>query len=149
MVQSRNTTVDYTVKGISYMGLSAYGKIMVGNRAFEFIMIAMLRIIFRFPGTRWIPSLLLYCSRQKRFHAAVMTKSSGTIFSPDNKGPLRGRKLCRQRADGAFLSFLDVTKRSIRRIVHRKRGSGILLIQRAYKKGFNRNVDSFSAGGHE
>ena len=36
MVQSRNTTVDYTVKGISYMGLSAYGKIMVGDRAFEF-----------------------------------------------------------------------------------------------------------------
>lgn len=36
MVQSINTKVDVVVKGTSFHGLTTYGKIMVGDRAFEF-----------------------------------------------------------------------------------------------------------------
>ena len=36
MVQSLNTKVDLTIKGISYLKLNNYGKIMVGDKAFEF-----------------------------------------------------------------------------------------------------------------
>ena len=36
MVASKNTSVDLVVKGTSFLGLSSYGQIMVGNNAFEF-----------------------------------------------------------------------------------------------------------------
>ncbi len=37
MVQSLNTKVALTAKGISYLGIGAqYGKFLVGDRAFEF-----------------------------------------------------------------------------------------------------------------
>lgn len=37
MVQSLNTTAELTAQGISYLGIGAkYGKILVGDRAFEF-----------------------------------------------------------------------------------------------------------------
>ncbi len=37
MVQSLNAKAEYTTQGISYLGIGAkYGKILVGDQAFEF-----------------------------------------------------------------------------------------------------------------
>lgn len=36
MAQSLNTKVDFTTAGIAYLGFAEYGKIMIGDRAFEF-----------------------------------------------------------------------------------------------------------------
>lgn len=36
MAQSMNTKVDLVVKGTSFHGLTTYGKIMTGDKAFEF-----------------------------------------------------------------------------------------------------------------
>lgn len=36
MAESLNTKAELVVPGISYMGLNNYGKIMVGDKAFEF-----------------------------------------------------------------------------------------------------------------
>ena len=36
MVQSLNTKVDLTIKANSYLGLPKYGKVMIGDKAFEF-----------------------------------------------------------------------------------------------------------------
>ena len=36
MVQSQNTKVDYTERASSLSGLTTYGDVMVGDRAFEF-----------------------------------------------------------------------------------------------------------------
>ncbi len=36
MVESLNAKVDMAVDGTSYMGLTDYGKIMIGDKAFEF-----------------------------------------------------------------------------------------------------------------
>ena len=36
MVQSINSKVDLVMAGTSYMGLTDYGKIMIGNKGFEF-----------------------------------------------------------------------------------------------------------------
>ena len=36
MVQSMNTKVDYTVAATSYLGMANYGKVMIGDKAFEF-----------------------------------------------------------------------------------------------------------------
>ena len=77
MVQSRNTTVDYTVKGISYMGLSAYGKIMVGDRAFEFYNDRNVKDYIQIPWDEVdtiVASVLFKGRKISRF--AIMTKSS-------------------------------------------------------------------------
>ena len=125
MVQSRNTTVDYTVKGISYMGLSAYGKIMVGDRAFEFYNDRNVKDYIQIPWDEVdtiVASVLFKGRKISRF--AVITKSSGTFSfsSRDNKALLRAvaNYVDKERMVRS-LSFLDVTKRSIRRIVHRKK----------------------------
>lgn len=125
MVQSRNTTVDYTVKGISYMGLSAYGKIMVGDRAFEFYNDRNVKDYIQIPWDEvdTIVASVLFKGR-KISRIAVMTKSSGTFSfsSRDNKALLRAvaNYVDKERMVRS-LSFLDVIKRSIRRIVHRKK----------------------------
>ena len=36
MVQSYNSHVDLTIQGTSFLGLPKYGKIMIGDKAFEF-----------------------------------------------------------------------------------------------------------------
>ncbi|MCC8127909.1 MAG: DUF956 family protein [Clostridiales bacterium] len=36
MAQSLNTKVDYVTDATSYSGLNSYGKIMIGDRAFEY-----------------------------------------------------------------------------------------------------------------
>ena len=36
MVQSLNTKVDFTIEATSYLGIASYGKVMVGDKAFEF-----------------------------------------------------------------------------------------------------------------
>ncbi len=36
MADSMNTRADLVVKGISYQGLNSYGRIMVGDKAFEY-----------------------------------------------------------------------------------------------------------------
>ena len=109
MVQSRNTTVDYTVKGISYMGLSAYGKIMVGDRAFEFYNDRNVKDYIQIPWDE-VDTIV----------ASVLFK--GRKISRDNKALLRAvaNYVDKERMVRS-LSFLDVIKRSIRRIVHRKK----------------------------
>ena len=51
MVQSINTKVDLTMAGTSYMGLSDYGKIMIGDKGFEFFND---RDISKFHGKKWM-----------------------------------------------------------------------------------------------
>ncbi len=36
MVQSLNTKVDLTINATSYLGMADYGKIMIGDKGFEF-----------------------------------------------------------------------------------------------------------------
>lgn len=36
MAQSLNTKVDFTTSAIAYLGFAEYGKIMIGDKAFEF-----------------------------------------------------------------------------------------------------------------
>lgn len=36
MVQSLNTKVDLTIDGSSFLGINSYGKVMIGDNAFEY-----------------------------------------------------------------------------------------------------------------
>ncbi|MEG0528086.1 DUF956 family protein [Amedibacillus sp. YH-ame10] len=115
MAQSLNTKVDLTINATSYMGMATYGKVMIGDKAFEFyndknvedyIQIPWQEINFVSASVilkgRWIP----------RF--AIITKTNGTytFSSRDNKRLLRAIQgyVDAQRMVKS-LSFFDVIKR--------------------------------------
>ena len=87
MVESLNTKVDLSIDATSFMGLSEYGKIMVGDHAFEFynnrsaekyiqipweeVDVVIASVMF---GGKWIPRY------------AIRTKKNGTFtFHPKNR----------------------------------------------------------------
>ena len=116
-VQSLNSAVDFSVRATSFQGLSSYGTVMVGNRAFEYYNERNVRDFIQIPwdevdrvaasvifGGAWIP----------RF--AVITKKNGSFsFSTrDNKATLRAVR-AHMPADRLVrsLSFLDVVKQGL------------------------------------
>ncbi|MGX7352111.1 hypothetical protein RU97_GL002185 [Enterococcus canis] len=117
MVQSLNTKVDLTIKGTSYMGMSDYGQIMVGDNAFEFyndrdankfIQIPWEEVDYvvasvMFKG-KWIPRY------------AIQTKRNGT-YSFASKEPKKVLRAIREYVDPdrmvQSLSFFDVVKRGV------------------------------------
>ncbi|MGX8835687.1 DUF956 family protein [Amedibacillus sp. YH-ame6] len=115
MAQSLNTKVDLTINATSYMGMATYGKVMIGDKAFEFyndknvedyIQIPWQEINFVSASVilkgRWIP----------RF--AIITKTNGTytFSSRDNKRLLRAiQGYVDARRMVKSLSFFDVIKR--------------------------------------
>ena len=117
MAQSMNSKVNFTIKASSFLGLTTYGSVMVGNKAFEFYSERNPEDNIQIPwseidrvaasvmfGGRWLP----------RF--AIMTKGSGnfTFSTRDNKATLRaiGKYVPADRLVRS-LSFLDVTKRGV------------------------------------
>lgn len=123
MAQSQNTTVDLTTPGTSFMGLSKYGNIMVGDKAFEFYNDKNPEDFIQIPwsevdyvsasvmfGGRWIP----------RF--AIFTKQNGhyDFSTRDNKETLRAVRE-HVPADRLLrsLSFLDIVKAGIVGLFHR------------------------------
>lgn len=97
MAESLNTKCDIAVPGISYMGLNSYGKIMVGDKAFEyyndrdvndFIQIPWTEIEYIVAdlvfGGKWIP----------RF--AIETKNNGTFRFGASRNTKRVLRACRE-----------------------------------------------------
>ena len=125
MVQSLNTTVDMTIKATSYLGLSNYGKVMIGDRAFEFYNERNVKDYIQIPweevdyvtasvmfGGKWLP----------RF--AIMTKKNGnyTFSTRDNKAVLRAiNKYVKSDRLVRSLSFFQVIKRGVTNIFKRKK----------------------------
>ncbi len=124
MVQSINTKVDVIEKATSFIGAAEYGKIMVGDKGFEFynerdakkfvqipweeVDIVITSVIFK---GKWIP----------RF--AIKTKHNGTFtFSTkDPKKVLRGiRVYIDPNRIVKSLSFFEVIKKSVKNIFLKK-----------------------------
>lgn len=124
MVQSLNTKVDFTIKATSHMGLTTYGNIMIGDRAFEFYNERKVSDYIQVPWEEieYIAASLLFKGKKiSRF--VIVTKDSGkyTFSSRDNKALLRA---VRQYVDPLkmvrSLSFLDVIKRGVKALFKRK-----------------------------
>ena len=115
MVQSLNTKVDLVVNGNSHLGMTDYGKIMVGNKGFEFyddrdvknfiqipwdeVNLVVVSVMF---GGHWIP----------RF--SFQTKRNGmiTFSAKDPKKVLRAvRKYIKPERIVKSLSFFQVIGR--------------------------------------
>lgn len=92
MIQSLNTKVDLTIKGTSFVGFTKYGKIMVGDKAFEFYNDNNIADYIQIPYDevdRVIASVIFNGKWIPRF--ALITKKDGqyTFSSSDNKKVLK------------------------------------------------------------
>ncbi|MCO6552499.1 MAG: DUF956 family protein [Gilliamella sp.] len=116
MVQSLNTKIDLTMKATAFAGLSEYGNIIIGDKAFEFYHQHDPRKYIQIPwneidyviasvllGGRWIPRY------------SIQTKKNGT-FTFASKEPKKVLKAIRVYVDGQkmvrSLGFFDVLKRA-------------------------------------
>ncbi|GAF39428.1 hypothetical protein FC83_GL000612 [Agrilactobacillus composti DSM 18527 = JCM 14202] len=117
MVQSINTKADLVVNATAYLGLPDYGKIMIGDKGFEFFND---RDASRFVQIPWnemnyvIVSIILKGKWIPRY--AIQTKRNGT-YTFASKDPKRVLREIRKHipADHIVrsLSFFDVIKRAI------------------------------------
>ncbi|MGH1845483.1 DUF956 family protein [Enterococcus gilvus] len=118
MVQSINTKVDLTIDATSYLGVADYGKIMIGDKGFEFFNNRDARKFVQIPWEevdyvvasvvfkgKWIPRY------------AIQTKKNGT-YSFASKEPKKVLRAIREYVDPDHmvrsLGFLDVVKRGLR-----------------------------------
>lgn len=101
MVQSLNTKVDLVAESTSFMGLSEYGKVMIGDNAFEFyndrdsnkyIQIPWTEITYveasvMFKG-HWIPRYAIHTKHNGRFifaskHPKTVLRAMRTHLGPN------------------------------------------------------------------
>lgn len=92
MVQSLNTKVDLTIQATSYLGMANYGKVMVGDQAFEFYNEKNLKDYIQIPWEEVdyvVASVMFKGKWLPRF--AIVTKKNGnfTFSTRDNKKTLR------------------------------------------------------------
>lgn len=117
MVQSQNTKVDYTERASSLSGLTTYGDVMVGDRAFEFYNERNKEDFIQIPWDEvdYVAAEVLPGKKIARF--AIFTKDNGHFdFSTrDNKATLRAM---REHLPEDLLqrspSLLDVLKAGVR-----------------------------------
>jgi len=124
MVQSINTKVDLVIEGTSYLGFTNYGKIMIGDKGFEFyndrdpgkfiqipweeVEYVIASVLFK---GKWIPRY------------AIQTKQMGTFpFSSKNpKVVLRAiHAYIPKNQMVSSLSFFDVVKRGVKAKLKKK-----------------------------
>lgn len=120
MVQSINTKVDLVINATSHMGLTDYGKIMIGDKGFEFFND---RDAHKFIQIPWeevdlvIASVLFKGKWIPRY--ALQTKKNGT-YTFSSKDPKKVLRAVREYVDPSHmvrsLGFFDVVKRGFRSI---------------------------------
>ncbi|BAO06389.1 MULTISPECIES: DUF956 family protein [Enterococcus] len=124
MVQSLNTKVDLTMNATSYLGVAEYGKIMIGDKGFEFYNDRDARKFVQIPWEEVdvvIASVMFKGKWIPRF--AIRTKKNGT-YSFSAKHPKEVLRAVRKYVDPSHmvrsLSLIDVVKRGMIGIFKRK-----------------------------
>ncbi len=120
MVQSINTKVDLVIDATSHMGLAEYGKIMIGDKGFEFFNERDARKFIQIPWEEVdyvIASIMFKGKWIPRY--AIQTKRNGT-FTFSSKDSKRVLRAIREYVDPNHmiqsLSFIDVVKRGMKNI---------------------------------
>ncbi|NME82116.1 DUF956 family protein [Clostridium sp. SM-530-WT-3G] len=122
MVQSLNTKVNLTINATSFNGVTNYGKIMIGDKGFEFYDSRDYRKYIQIPWNEVdyvIVSVILKGKWIPRY--AIRTKKNGTytFASKDAKKVLRTvRNYVDPNRMVNSLSFFDVMKRSIKSLLN-------------------------------
>lgn len=124
MAQSLNTKVDLTIAGTSYLGLTNYGKIMIGDKAFEFYNDRNVEDYIQIPWEEidYIAASVMFKGKWiSRF--AIFTKENGhfSFSTRDNKKTLRAvNQYIESNRLVHSATFFQVIKRGIKNIFHRK-----------------------------
>lgn len=120
MVESLNKKVDLVMDATSFAGLTDYGKIMIGDKAFEFYNSNDSRKFIQIPWKEVdcvIVSVVLKGKWIPRY--AIKTKKNGT-YSFASKDPKKVLRAIRNYVDPNHivksLGFFDVVKRGIKSI---------------------------------
>ena len=120
MVESLNKKVDLVMDATSFAGLTDYGKIMIGDKAFEFYNSNDSRKFIQIPWKEVdcvIVSVVLKGKWIPRY--AIKTKKNGT-YSFASKDPKKVLRAIRNYVDPnnivKSLGFFDVVKRGIKSI---------------------------------
>lgn len=125
MVQSMNTKVELTVKGSSYLGLSSTGKILVGDKAFEYYNDRKVEDYIQIPWEEvdYLAASVYFKKYINRF--AIFTKKDGSFsFSAgrNNKMLLRAiRNHMPEEKMVQSLGFFTVLKRGIVNLFHKSK----------------------------
>lgn len=124
MVQSINTKVDLVIDATAFTGLTDYGKIMIGDRGFEFYHTRDTRKFVQIPWEEIdyvIASVMFKGKWIPRY--AIQTKKNGT-YTFSSKEPKKVLRAIRKYVDPSrmvqSLSFFDVVKRGVKSIFKRK-----------------------------
>ncbi|AJG91168.1 DUF956 family protein (plasmid) [Bacillus tropicus] len=124
MIQSINTKVDLVIDATSFMGLSDYGEIMIGDKGFEFYNSRDSRKFIQIPWEEVdhvIASVMFQGKWIPRY--AIKTKRNGT-FSFSSKDPKKVLRTIREYVEPNHmvrsLSFFDVIKRSFKSMGKKK-----------------------------
>ena len=124
MVQSINTKVDLVIDATAFTGLTDYGKIMIGDRGFEFYHARDTRKFVQIPWEEIdyvIASVMFKGKWIPRY--AIQTKKNGT-YTFSYKEPKKVLRAIRKYVDPSrmvqSLSFFDVVKRGVKSIFKRK-----------------------------
>lgn len=119
MVQSINTKSELVVEGTAFMGMPTYGKIMIGDKGFEFFNEKNVRDFYQIPWNEIdlvIASVIFKGKWIPRF--AIKTKKNGT-YTFAARDPKRVLRAIRNHfpADKIVqsLTFWQVIKRAFRR----------------------------------
>lgn len=123
MAQSLNTKLDLTTRGTMFMGLSKYGDVMIGDRAFEFYNERNPEDYIQIPWTEvdHIAASVMFGGRLiPRF--AIFTKQNGA-FSFSTRGNKRTLRAIRTYVPADRLlrspTFFGVIKRGVQHLFHR------------------------------
>lgn len=125
MVKSINTKVDLVIDATAFTGLTDYGKIMIGDKGFEFFNARDARKFIQIPWEevdKVIASVMFKGKWIPRY--AIVTKKSGT-FTFSSKKPKVVLKAIREYVNPEnmvkSLSFFEVLIRSIKSIGKKKK----------------------------
>ncbi|WP_066369244.1 DUF956 family protein [Neobacillus fumarioli] len=118
MVQSINTKVDLVMDATSHMGIPDYGKIMIGDKGFEFFNNRDVRKFIQIPWEEVdyvIASVMFKGKWIPRY--SIQTKRNG-LYSFSSKDPKKVLRAIREYVDPnrmvQSLSFFDVIKRGLK-----------------------------------
>ncbi len=124
MIQSLNTKVDLVVDATAFTGLADYGKIMIGDKGFEFYNSSNALKFIQIPWEEVdyvIASIIFKGKWIPRY--AIKTKRNGT-YSFASKEPKKVLRVVRNYVDPSrivrSLSFWDVVKRGVKSLFKRK-----------------------------
>lgn len=123
MVQSLNTKVDLTIDATAFTGIAEYGKIMIGDKGFEFYNSRDYRKYIQIPWEEVdcvIASVLFKGKWIPRY--AIKTKRNGT-YTFSSKDPKKVLRTVRNYVDSksivSSLSFFDVVKRAFKTLFNK------------------------------